>query len=304
MSWRQSWTLGDSDDSPSIFHALAAALTVAVVHSSTAWRLRLSAGAAVTAGKAGSRNADWSEDETILLLDLYLRHPDAEARHPEVAAFSELLRDLGRSSSQPQATNYRNPTGIAMKLRNLAQQDPVFQRSGRAGLGHGNRLNARVWTRLAQNPDALALEVERIRAGVLATGETPATAKASRGPQPSFGSFEMIRADGPAVLYVLILDGARQWVSHYSQMPPDHDIVKVELSNNVQRRVAELNAGLPAITKLRWRLHWCAELHSASDAYDVEQRVLRQVEERGWSGANEFAIAPVGEIVEMVRALT
>lgn len=47
--------------------------------------------------QAGVRNADWSRDETILLLDLYLRHLEAEARYPEGAALLELRRDLART---------------------------------------------------------------------------------------------------------------------------------------------------------------------------------------------------------------
>lgn len=109
--------------------------------------------------RSRDRNLAWSRDETILLLDLYLRQSSTEARHPEVAALSATLRDLARATGAPRPENFRNPIGIAMKLRNLAQQDPAFQRNGRAGLGHGSRLNAEVWDLLANDLVALAPEV-------------------------------------------------------------------------------------------------------------------------------------------------
>lgn len=42
----------------------------------------------MSAMRSRDQNLAWSRDETILLLDLYLRHPSAEARHPEVVALS------------------------------------------------------------------------------------------------------------------------------------------------------------------------------------------------------------------------
>lgn len=65
--------------------------------------------------RSRDRNLAWSCDETILLLDLYLRHPSTEARHPKVAALSATLRDLVRATGAPRPENFRNPVGIAMK---------------------------------------------------------------------------------------------------------------------------------------------------------------------------------------------
>lgn len=242
------------------------------------------------------RNADWSREETILLLDLYLRHPNAEARHQEVAALSRLLRDL---AGPPQADNFRNPVGIAMKLRNLAQQDPAFHRTGKAGLGHGNRLNAEIWALLADDSIALAAEVQRIRGERLPRSDGHKAASPSKGPVPSFGSFGVSRADGETEVYVLILDGARERLAQ-SPVPASADILKVGLSKDIQRRLGELNAGLPPILGIRWRLLWSTNLPSAVDAYEVEQMVLRSVHERGWSGAGEFVIAPTTALIAAI----
>lgn len=65
-----------------------------------------------------SRNPNWSRDETILLLDLHLRHPSADARHPEVAALSATLRSLAISSAS--ATEVSGPE-IYISKRSVAQ---------------------------------------------------------------------------------------------------------------------------------------------------------------------------------------
>ncbi|MBB4087450.1 GIY-YIG nuclease family protein [Sphingomonas carotinifaciens] len=248
------------------------------------------------------RNPAWSRDETILLLDLYLRHPSAEARHPEVAALSATLRDLASETGTPRPETFRNPVGIAMKLRNLAQQDPAFQQSGRAGLGHGNRLNAEIWRLLANDPVALAAEVKRVRHDIATQIEGPGGRTPSRGPVPTFGSFGVARSDGETQVYVLTLNGFRSWLASRHDVPHGFDILKVGISNDVERRLGELNAGLPAVLDLRWRKYWSIVLPVASDAYMIEQAVLSSVEERGWSGGGEFVIAPAEQLVAQILA--
>lgn len=252
--------------------------------------------------RSRGRNLNWSRDETILLLDLYLRHPSAEARHPVVAALSATLRDLDRATGAPRPENFRNPVGIAMKLRNLAQQDPVFQRCGRAGLGHGNRLNAEVWDLLANDSVALAAEVQRVRRRVEGSIDEKDRSAPSRGPVPSFGSFNVLRADGKTEIYVMILQGSRRWLPEGSPVADGHDILKVGFSNDVDRRLGELNAGLPVVLDLRWRRYWSVPVAAGSAAHMVEQAVLRRVEERGWSGSGEFVIAPAKSLVGEVLA--
>lgn len=252
---------------------------------------------------SAGRNADWSRDETILLLDLYLRHPEADARHPEVAALSELLRELAGEDGSSQAANFRNPVGIAMKLWNLAQQDPAFRRSGRAGLSHGNRLNAEVWASLAHDQVALRREVQRILQRRPPPHHGRSNWKPSRGPAPSFGPSEADRLDGPTAVYILILEGTERWLGWTTLVPTGHDLLKVGLSNDIERRVEELNAGLPEVLGLRWRRHWAAQLPSGADAFALEQEVLRIAHQRGWSGAGEFVIAPASALEATVREL-
>jgi hypothetical protein len=250
--------------------------------------------------RSRGRNPDWSRDETILLLDLYLRHPSAERNHPEVVALSETLRDLARTSGSPRPDNFRNPIGIAMKLRNLAQQDPAFRQSGKAGLGHGNRLNAQIWDQLANDPPALAAEVERVRRGIAAPKDGGGLGTPSRGPAPAFGALDFLRSDGATEVYVLVLEGSRRWLPEGSTARVSHDVLKLGYSNDVERRLGELNAGLPDVLELRWRKRWSTLLPAASDAYKVEQAVLGKVLELGWSGSGEFVIAPAQSLIAEV----
>ncbi len=251
-------------------------------------------------GPASARNPTWSRDETVLLLDLYLRAPGAEERHPGVVELSELLNARALAAGSLPGPSFRNPTGIAMKLKNLAQQDPVFIASGRTGLPHGNALNAEVWSAYADEPDALAREVERIRgfAGHPAT----AIATPSRGPAPATGArFSMLR-DGVSDLYVACLDGdARALLRTLTPADPRH-LVKIGRTNDVERRCDELNSGFPPGSALSWRMLFEFALPDVDRAHRAEQALLRECARRGWSVGREFALVPLPALLPLARA--
>jgi 5-methylcytosine-specific restriction protein A len=125
-----------------------------------------------------ARNPPWTFDEMILLMDLYRRAPRADKADAAVLRLSQHLNAMAQAQGLVRSPTYRNPVGIAMKLRNLGQQDPEFLKSGRTGLRNAGRLNAEVWRRFANDPIALAAETARILAG-LPGFETPA-ARSSR----------------------------------------------------------------------------------------------------------------------------
>ena len=54
------------------------------------------------------------------------------------------LRTSLTSGGDPR-DDFRNHTGIAMKLCNMAQSAPAFIATSRAGLANGNSINALVW---------------------------------------------------------------------------------------------------------------------------------------------------------------
>jgi 5-methylcytosine-specific restriction protein A len=95
-------------------------------------------------------NPDWTRDELILLLDLYMRI-DGQAIAPtnsQVIELSSLLNGLPIHSLSVRDSDFRNPAGIAMKLRNLQRLDPC---SATAGLSHGSRLEADVWREFSRD---------------------------------------------------------------------------------------------------------------------------------------------------------
>src|SRR5947209_19625400 len=112
---------------------------------------------------SAGRNPDWSRDETILLMDLYLAAPRAAKTHPAVLGLSALLRAATRAQGQPMLSSFRNPAGIAMRLRNFGRLAPNAVAGRDTGLRPGGAVDRAVWREFGRAPEKLASEVERIR---------------------------------------------------------------------------------------------------------------------------------------------
>ena len=97
------------------------------------------------------KNPDWSRDELILALDLYLQHrptiPGKGSR--EIADLSEVLNRLGSLLSLRQSATYRNRNGVYMKLMNFKSLDPAYTSQGKVGLKSGGRIDQEVWSEFA-----------------------------------------------------------------------------------------------------------------------------------------------------------
>ncbi len=111
------------------------------------------------------RNPIWSQDELILALDLYLRHPDAlpSKESAEVLELSEFLGRLSRAQGNTNTATYRNANGVYMKMNNFRRFDPAYLAEGKVGLMRGNKEEETVWAEFSGAPSALAAEVLRIR---------------------------------------------------------------------------------------------------------------------------------------------
>lgn len=115
------------------------------------------------------KRIDWTRDELILALELYLteyRNKAADDKHKKVVALSELLNQLAHVLGIQAADTYRNPNGVAMKLMNFRSIDPAFQKAGKAGLKQGSKLDAEIWIQYAGNTVALVQVAQAIRAGI------------------------------------------------------------------------------------------------------------------------------------------
>lgn len=114
------------------------------------------------AGEASARrNPDWTREEHVLGLDLYMRlrgtsYPD---EHPEVIELSEALRALAKLRGMSGSPTFRNANGVSMKMLNFRRVDPEY--TG-VGLPSGSKLEEQVWRDYADKPAELASAVRVI----------------------------------------------------------------------------------------------------------------------------------------------
>ncbi len=98
-----------------------------------------------------ARNPNWTRDEVILALDLYLREgrQQLDASHPKVLELSNLLNTLPIHSPELRESKFRNATGVSMKLGNFLAVDPDYEG---VGLSRGSRLEKEIWDEFASEP--------------------------------------------------------------------------------------------------------------------------------------------------------
>jgi 5-methylcytosine-specific restriction protein A len=121
-------------------------------------------------GSAPSQtNPDWEFDELILALDLYLRWRPRQppAGHPDLAALSDLLRRLQIHLEAARTDTFRNANSVRRKLGDFGAPDPDYLGASTRG---GERVHL-VWDQFADDPEALAVAVERLTA--TANGDAP-----------------------------------------------------------------------------------------------------------------------------------
>ncbi|MCS0505138.1 hypothetical protein [Ancylobacter mangrovi] len=234
--------------------------------------------------KVMPRNPDWTYEEAVLLHALYRRAPRAGRRHPAVEQLSGLLAVTAALRGVDASGTYRNATGVAMRLSNVASIDPAHLARGLKGLPDGPRIDKVVWARFAEDPVGLAAEEARI----LAAWQTSPVAheapqSPSRGPAPSFGEIVATRIDGPTVVYLLRLEGPVDRL-----ITGDRPVLKLGLSNDVDRRIRELNAGFPESLGLAWHLVRSWVSPSGAAAWAVERAALMACHAAGWSLGGEF----------------
>ncbi|ANM18244.1 PUA-like domain-containing protein [Rhizobium sp. N541] len=110
------------------------------------------------------RNPNWTREEHILGLDLFLRlrgttYPD---EHPDVIALSRTLLALARFRGMSGDASFRNPNGVSMKMQNFLRLDETYTRSGRVGLPGGSDLEKVVWEEFASDPAKLHRAIQEI----------------------------------------------------------------------------------------------------------------------------------------------
>jgi hypothetical protein len=117
------------------------------------------------------------------------------------------------------------------------------------------------------------------------------------GPPPVKGSASVTRVDGPTDVYLLRLEGS---VGALIEMPPDCVCIKVGMTNDVTRRLVELNAGFPPGSSVHWRLEKSSRAEDARSAYQLEGSILEQLRiAKRWIGG-EFAIVPEKSLLTII----
>lgn len=113
----------------------------------------------------GHGNPDWTRDETILALELYLACGASipSGRDQRVIKLSERLRSLAIHPRGNRVESFRNPDGVSFKLQNLRQVA-----SGK-GLANVSKTDREVWAAFGGKPE----EVARLAALIADVGSSP-----------------------------------------------------------------------------------------------------------------------------------
>lgn len=102
-----------------------------------------------------------------------------------------------------------------------------------------------------------------------------------RGPRPTIGRREFERFDNGGFAYVFILiENLNVILSLETQFD-----VKIGCTNNLERRLSELNAGFPPDFGWRWCLLDALKFETSDEAYDMESKLLEKIRRQNvWTG--------------------
>jgi predicted HNH restriction endonuclease len=130
----------------------------------------------------GAKNPNWTVDELVLALSLYVKHrPNIPGKTSvEVAKLSRLLNKLALVFGSSGSETYRNIDGVYMKLMNLRGLDPAYTSSGKKGLQKGGKTEKDVWSRFQNSPAELHKLARDIEEAL--NNETQYTAMVAIGP--------------------------------------------------------------------------------------------------------------------------
>lgn len=114
----------------------------------------------------GHGNPNWTRDETLLALDLYLtlNGQVPSPKSVEISALSDLLRRLPYHAEAAKQATFRNPDGVGFKLMNIRQVA-----TGR-GLGNVSAMDRQLWAEFGERADDVHKLAAAIRAGIESAG--------------------------------------------------------------------------------------------------------------------------------------
>jgi hypothetical protein len=135
-----------------------------------------------------SQNADWTWDEHVLALDLYMTNPASPPgkQSRQVLELSALLRRMGEQVGAEMTDKYRNANGVYMKMMNYRRLDPAFRAQCKSGLDQGSKGEEQVWRRFAGDRDSLRQAANAIKVRYSVTESAGAGYGAADDPVPGF----------------------------------------------------------------------------------------------------------------------
>lgn len=125
--------------------------------------------------------------------------------------------------------------------------------------------------------------------------------KFRRGPRPTDGRREFVVSDGPCSVYLMVLSGLSDGV--LVKWGSKAVAIKVGLSNDLERRRAELNFGFPPVIGIEWQIVAAREYGSFGEAFEAETRLLEYVRLNELGVGGEFAVVEPNQFDAVVRTL-
>ncbi len=112
----------------------------------------------------GAGNPDWTRDETIMALDLYLRHGQKviDHRHPDVIELSNLLRSVPIFDVSVRKESFRNASGVKLKIQNLDSARRMIDLKERPKIS-ASQLDQAIWKEFGHQPDKVSEFTKNMR---------------------------------------------------------------------------------------------------------------------------------------------
>jgi hypothetical protein len=132
------------------------------------------------------------------------------------------------------------------------------------------------------------------------TGELVGEAfRPSRGLNPTFGTRTSKHHDGKHWLYVMHYEGdAAAFLGWPNARVGKRSLIKVGFSNELKRRLAELNSGIPPAAHSRWHIpHTSPPLPNGDVAKEAEDKLKAYFDKKGESLGGEFFLIDDSEIL-------
>ena len=111
---------------------------------------------------ANVRNPNWSREETILALDLYLSldRTIPTITDERVSQLSATLRRNPTHVDSAKKASFRNPTSVLFKIQN------IHSAAGKSGFEHNSKLDRQLWDELGGKPSRVRALADTIRTAI------------------------------------------------------------------------------------------------------------------------------------------